>query len=362
MILEVNGTPYDFFTSISANIRLDALSREFSFVATRTNGTDLPFRGGESCRVLDGDDALASGHIERLDVSYDQASHGIALSGRDNTGDIVDSSIVDMSDLSAPITLRRCVQRVIANIGADIDVIDDAGGVNFQRAADLIAPEPGQNAFDFLETLARRRQVLLTSNGDGDVVLTRAATAQSQGRLQNVPGASDNNIIASTTSYDGTGRYHNYQFVSALNPIALNLGGGATDVGEVVAQRASVTDASVREGRQLGLQSEASQSNAVNQERAQWEANLRRARGRLYSATVQGFREVPGGELWGVNKLIPVVDTFAGIDGTMLISGVAFAYSQANGSTTTLTLVPPEAYTLALDEPIADEVGDGFLS
>jgi prophage tail gpP-like protein len=362
MILEVNGVPYDFFTDAQVSIRLDALSRQFSFGATAVAGTLLPFRGGEACRVLDGDDVMLTGYIERLDVDYGTTRHTIAVSGRDKCGDVVDSALTATGDFQPPITLKRVIQKGLADIGARITVIDNAGTESFKKASDLVAPEPGQNAFEFIEALARKRQVLLTSNGDGDLVLTRAATTRSTGALQNKVGAEDNNIIASSSSYDGTGRFKTYTILAQPGPLptfsAGDIGTGGTN------QSASFTDdgKDVRDGRQWASQPETAMVRTDALARAKWEANLRKARGRLYSATVQGFRTYPGGPLWEVNTVVPVVDDFAGIGGEMLISGVSFALDEQQGSTTTLTLVPTNAYTLQLNEPETDKVGDGFIN
>jgi prophage tail gpP-like protein len=360
MILEVDGTPYDFFTNAQVSVRLDAIARQFSFGATASSGLVLPFRGGEACRVLDGEDALLNGHIERLDIDYGATRHAIAVSGRDKCGDVVDSALTATGDFKPPITLKRVVQKALADIGASITVIDNAGTESFKKSSDLVAPEPGQNAFEFIEALARKRQVLLTSNGDGALVLTRAATTRSTGALQNKAGADDNNILASSSSYDGTGRFRTYTMAAQGSPLALQDAGGmgsqATD------QAAAITDSDIRTGRQFVLQPETAMVRTDALARAKWEANLRKARGRLYSATVQGFRTYPGGPLWEVNTVVPVVDDFAGIYGDMLISGVSYAQDEQQGSTTTLTLVPTNAYTLELNEPKTEEVGIGFLN
>jgi len=359
MILEVNGTAYGDFTTISVSSRLDALCKQFSFDAVRVGNTPLPFKGGEACRILDDADVILTGNIERLDVNYAVNNHSITLSGRDKTGDVVDSSLRAVGDFQPPITLKRCIALILSDIGSSLAVSDGAGTESFKTASDLIAPEPGQNAFEFIEKLARKRQVLLTSDGDGNIVITRAATVKSTGKLQNIIGATDNNIISGSVSYDGTGRYRDYTFASSLNPTAL-IKAGITDLASIVSQSGSVTDSDIRRGRQLVLQGESSLSSGKSRERILWEADLRKARGRLYSVTVQGFRTQEG-DLWAANTLVPVVDDFTGITGEMLINEVTFNYSNDQGSTTALTLMPPNAYTLQLAEPQAQEVGSGLV-
>lgn len=356
MILEVNGTAYDYFTDIGVNIRMDALCREFSFGTSLTAGKVLPFKGGEACRVLDESDVIATGFIERVDVNYSSTQHTLSIAGRDKTGDFVDSTLGMKSDFLPPITLKRAIELAVANIGADIKVIDLAQPESFKTTTDIIAPEPGEGAFSFVEKLAKKRKVLLTSNGDGDIVITRAGTERSAGKIQNIIGADDNNVLSSSVSYDTTARFYKYVFASALNIAALTKAGIIVPK-EIADQKGFSIDKSIRRSRQLTLQPDSALAAKDNSARAEWEANVRKSRGQLYSCVVQGFRETEGGALWTVNKIIPIVDEFAGIEGDMRISAVAFSLEESGGSRTTLTCMPPEAFTLELDKPKTDKVG-----
>ena len=360
MKLEVAGVEYDNFTSASAEIRLDALSNTFSFGAVSTQDTPLPFKGGEACKVLVDGEPVVTGSIEVVDVDYDGGGHSINIQGRDKTGDILDSTISTLSDIRAPITLKSLIQKSIAHIGADISVIDNANPEPFNAAEDVSAPEPGENVWDFIEAHARKRQVLLTSNGDGNVVITGPSGIKSAGALQNVLGAEDNNIIAGSVSYDTTGRFNVYKFASALNPLAI-VNAGATGTPEIVSQSGSTTDPDIRIGRQMVLVAEGPFSSGQDKLRAKWEANIRKARGRVYSVTVRGYRTSGDtGDLWEINTLVPVRDDFAGIDAEMIVNTVTFSFDRQNGRQTVLSLLESNAYSLTLEEPKTEKVGVGF--
>jgi prophage tail gpP-like protein len=272
---------------------------------------------------------------------------------------LVDSTLRSVSDFVPPITLKRVAQLAIKDIGADMQVIDLANPQAFSIASDMLTPEPGEGAFSFLEKLAKKRKVLLTSDADGNLVITRAGTERSAGRIQHILGASDNNVLSASTSYDMTARFNRYTFTSALNLDALTKA-GITTPEHIVNQRGYAIDESVRRSRQLALQPETSLAARDNTARAEWEANVRQSRGKLYSCVVQGHREIPGGALWAVNKLIPIVDDFAGINGDMRISAVAFSLDESRGRTTTLTMMPPNAFTLSLSQPKTEIVGNAF--
>lgn len=84
---------------------------------------------------------------------------------------------------------------------------------------------------------------------------------------------------------------------------------------------------------------------------ARWERATRAGRSVAASFTVQGWREQGDkGALWEPNKLVPVDDDVTRLKGDMLISEVNFDISD-QGTTTTLTVYPPEAFELIAEAP-----------
>ena len=361
MQLEVSGTPYENFTSASAELRLDALSSTFSFTTASTKNSPLPFTGGEPCRVLVDGQAVVTGFIEIVSGSHDANTHTINIQGRSKTGDLLDSSITKLSDLGQTITLKSIIEKVMENIGlTGISVIDEANPDPFNAAEDLTAIESGDNAFEVLEALARKRHVLLTTNTDGNVVISQSPGGDSGGLLQNIIDADDNNILAASYSYDRTGRFNIYKMDSQLSLSPLN-NAGTTSNSSIVSQTGLIPDIEIRKGRQLVLVSEGGFSNTQNDDRAIWEANIRRARGKVYSCTVPGYRPDPDSAfLWNVNELVHVEDNFAKISARMLINAVAFGFDLQNGKTTTLSMIEKNAYQLTLEEPVSQDLGTAF--
>ncbi len=364
MKLEVNGVQYDNFTAASCEIRLDALSNAFSFEAVAADGEPLPFKGGDSCRIIVNDIRVLTGSIEVIEVNYDANQHVIIVQGRDKTGDLLDSNIDTISDLRAPITLKEIIEKVIEKvIGLDIKVIEDVTTEPFNAAEDVAAPEPGENAFDFIEKYSRKRQVLLTSNGDGNIVITSGSTETSIGNIQHIIGANDNNVLSSSFTFDTTGRYNVYKFVSQLNPFSLNFAGD-TSIKSVVDQSGQTFDPDVRIGRQLILIASTSSSDDQNELRAKWEANIRKARGLVYAVTVSGYRIDPtddNSDLWQINKLYQIVDDYLGKSEPMLCNSVTFTLDVQGGELTSLSFVDQKAYSLELSKPQTSKTAELVL-
>lgn len=360
MELEVNGIPYGNFTAASCEIRLDALSNTFSFEAVAAEGAELPFKGGEACRVIVDGEPVLTGFIEVVDVSYSASDHTITIQGRDKTGDLLDSNLSGFTMRGESLTLKQIIEKAIDDITPEntpaankLKVIEEVTPKPFDPAEDVISAEPGDNAFEFIEKYSRKRQVLLTSNSDGNVVITSGSGVSAAGSIQHIIGAEDNNVLAGSFSFDTTGRFNVYKFASQLNPSALNLA-GETGLDSVVDQGGGVSDPDVRIGRQLILVSEAPSSGGQNGSRAKWEADIRKARGLVYSVTVPGYRvdpKDPNTALWKINRLHQIVDDYLGKSEPMLVNSVTFTFDGDGGQMTSIAFVDENAYTLDLAKP-----------
>jgi prophage tail gpP-like protein len=353
--IEVNGEAFENFTSASAQISLDSLSGSFSFDAVSTDGQILPFENGDACRILIDGEPVIVGFIEKLSYSYASQDHTISIQGRDKTADLIDSTMTGLK-LSPPISLKQAIEAVLKNIGVtDIEVIEGVETENFNQAEEKLSASVGQNAFDFCETLARKRQVLLTKDSNGNIFITNGSGFESNAAVQNLIDSNNNNILSASVSYDLTGRFNKYIVKSQLNPVAANFAGDVP-VKQMTTQQGEAIDENVRTGRQLVVKAENASSNGQSVKRATWSANVRKARGRVYSCEVEGFRNSDGVLYW-FNQLIQVVDEFAEINAKMLVNSVEFSFSVSDGATTTLSFVDSNAYTLELTEPQVEKIG-----
>lgn len=357
MKLEINGIQYSNFVSASCTIQLDALSNTFSFEAALPEGEPLPFKGGDPVKVLVDDELVLTGNIEIIEVDYDADDHTITVSGRDKTGDLLDSTLnADPDLIGENLTLKGVIEAVIKNIGSDIKVIDNVNPRPYDLTEDIASPESGDNAFAFIEKFSRKRQVLLTSDADGNVVIEKNTGQTAEGGIQHIIGADDNNVMSSTFRFDTTGRFNVYKFDSQLNPVALD-NAGDTDLASLVNQSGRVSDDDIRVGRQLVLVAESPFSSTFDEARAKWELDIRRARGLIYSAVVPGFRVgVDTGNLWTTNRLYQIVDDYLGKSEPMLANSTTFTLDLTNGRQTTIGFVDEKAYTLSLKKPNTSEV------
>lgn len=370
--LEVNGIKYDGFTDISVTRNIETISGSFNFSATSNDITSFPIAAGDACRVWIGNTSVINGYVEVIRVAYNATSHSISITGRDRTCDIIDSTIVGVKEFQG-MTLTAVIQKVLANHGlSDIQVINEAGNVETGQPSvtadssdpftdsDPAASPINQTLFEFIESYARKRQVLLTTDGDGNIVLARSATGAASINLENIINGQFNNIKSASVNYDFTKRFYKYTLQSQQNPGATGISFGADVSYENVAvQTGFALDSDIRTSRITEVISETSDSTVNLTRLAIWTKNLTRARSTEYECVVQGYHyDEAKTQIWKPNILVKVVDDFANINATLLIKSVEYGLSVDAGSTTTITLVDADSYTLQLKVDAATQKAD----
>ena len=346
----VGGLAFENFLSISVNSAMNELARSFELTAVSRGFDDVPFRKGQTVEVKIGSDRIFNGFLEKISLRMGQEGRTLTFSGRDRLADIIDSDLTKVSDIGE--TVEHACKAVIRALGlSPMKVIDLANTAARPFSKEIVAPEDVDTAFQFLSDVARRRQALLTSDGDANLVITQGIGQAIDGRLVNRIDQIGNNLVGDAEySTDDSRRFGLYTTSSQGNPSSLSsiLGpdAGIQSPGEMAGTSAKFRDRDIRLSRKRSISSEASYSQEDAKERARWEANLSRAEGILYRASVVGFHDAAG-DLWRVNTAPIVEDQFAGLDTRMLLKGLTYR-SDENGETTTLRLTERGAFEAKL--------------
>ncbi len=372
MILEVNGIKYEGWTDVKITRNIEMISGSFHFSATSSNIVLFPIKAAQPCKVYIDKTMVINGYVDSVEVSYDAGSHNISISGRDRTCDLIDGTIVGIKEFQG-MELVPIIEKILLNHNlSDIKVINKAGDITAEFPDLPQASSPiSQTIFNFIETYARKRQVLLTTDGLGNIVLARAATGSALTGLQNIVNGTHNNILSGKVTYDLTKRFYKYILQSAQNPavadIAYDDGSqendtSDTDTGEsqsnesaiqsnesVAVQTGEAIDDSIRKSRIIETIPKTTASTVDLGDLAEWTKNLAIARSIEYEVTVQDFfHDESKTKVWEPNILVQVNDDFVAINAIMLIKSVEYSLSLGGGSVTTLCLVDKDSYTLQL--------------
>lgn len=364
--LEINGIRYTNFISINVERSIENLTGTFNFIATFTDEIAFPIKRRSACRVLVNEIAILKGFIEVIEVEYSSDQHTVSCQGRDDTCDLFDSQVDGNIEFKPPVSLETVIRETAKRINiSSVNIINEAGSIQPFEQGDLVSSRIGQTAFSFIETYARKRQVFITGDGQGNIVLARGSSQQILlGGLYNQLNdpTQRNNIKSSSVKFDDTNRFNLYRCKSQGNPVVLNFTGETTP--ETIVDRSQVvTDPDIRTTRVLTFNAENSSDGVDVKNRAVWEANIRRVRSLSYRVIVQGD-SYDGINPWRINRLVQVIDDFAGINAVLLIKSISFSLSNSSGTTTSLELVTPDGYTpeatLPKNDAKANNLGSEF--
>lgn len=359
--VEVNGEEFKDFKSISLTRRLDVVADVFSFEGT---GSSFPFEETAPIQIWVDGDLQFTGNVELITGNGShETGKMVTAEGRSRTGDLLDSTLSgSLGTFKGSVSLASLARRVLDNIGSDIQVVDLVEPDRFDPKEDIEDPEPGEGAWEFLEAYARKRQILLSCDHNGDLLfpLRDAASVDAAVVNEHEDRNKMNNVLSYEFVYDSTGRYGVYKVISQQNAGIGNL--GAEDAAEIVNQSSEAFDAYMRQAgraRQLVLVSEAMSVSGSALTRAQWEEAIRRSRGRSVSFKLDGFRN-QSGELWETNTLPLVICDDSKFNGRRLLNSVTFEETEAGAQEVELEFLKKDAYKLQLTEPQKEEATGGL--
>jgi prophage tail gpP-like protein len=333
ILLEVDGVSYEGFTDVAIKSSMENFCSSFSFSATikETNqGIQLNlFKLQQEAKIYIDDNLIITGYIEQINKSYSASSHQILISGRDIGGDIIDSSVVQKSYNQK--FFDKFVNLVLIDNGFNIKVINQVGILTIDSS---IKTEPNESVFSFLDRYAKKVQVLLNIDEKGNLNIIREDDNIVRNMLIN-NYSSDTNILSANLDLTTQDRFNLIEVYSQ--------GDNKAHTKASISQKGKAFDSAIRKTRRKIISiDETSESKSLTA-LAEWDVNLRRAKGSRYTCKTLGFYS-SNKTLWKPNTLVDIIDLMAEVQGTFLIQGVEFSQSFEEGSFTNLTIVERGAF------------------
>lgn len=334
--LEVAGIKYEGFTDIAVNSAMENFCSSFSFSTTvketKSGRVINDIKLGQQAKVYIDDNLLITGFIEDLDKEVSPNSHSKTASGRDIGGDIIDSDIKQKSYNQRNFELL--CNLVLKDNGFTIKVINKVGLLKLE-AKETIKTEQGQSIFSFLDKYAKKLQVLLKMDNKGNLTIIREDNNIVKNMLIN-NHTSDTNILTSRLKLSTVDRFNVVEVYSQ--------GNNKTHTKTGISQKGSAIDSQIRKTRRKILTMDTASESKSLKALAEWNINVRRAKGSRYTCKTLGFYS-SNNTLWQPNTLVDIVDYDMEVQGTFLIQGVEFSQS-LQGSFTTLDIVEQGSFTL----------------
>ena len=329
--LLIGGRRHTGWTEATVTRSLETISGAFAVTLTeRQPGETTPraIRPGDACQAALDNDLVMTGWVDAVTIDYDANGHTIAVRGRDATGDLVDCSAATEPGEWKDARLEEIAAALCQPFGIRVSREIDTGEP-FAR----FRIEEGESVFEALDRACRFRAVLPLSDGQGGLILGGPSRGRTSVRLER--GV---NILSASGTATWTARFSDYTLRGQQAG-----GAGAFTAEQVAHVRTAARDSGVSRHRPLTIIGEQSQNESEAEARIQWEANVRAARSRSVRVVVQGWREVPGGDLWAPGQLVYLADDWLGIRRELLVAATSQSLS-AGGTVTALRLVPPDAF------------------
>ena len=340
-VINISNTNYKTFKSFNVSRSIDDVAGSFRITISRPSGNVSPFKVGNTIDIVLDDVQVMRGKIYESHVEGDSTNDDIIFSGRDITGDIIDSSVPDDSKVYVKgANLVTITEKILKSLGLEsaIRVVDRSGAVikSFDES-EIVSCNVGDTVIEFLIKYCRKRQLFLNTDVRGDLIFFKAEGKKTGNRIINEKSNNDNNVISYSVKFNTSNRFNRY-ICKSQDSEAWVGGEDATVDSFGEAFDFEIEDSRIHEFKM----EEDSPSSAECQARAAEEANVRRARGFEYKVTVQGFRDKVA---WAINQFVNVSDDKAGVYGEFLIKGVEFKLDSQRGRITKLTIVNRDAYT-----------------
>lgn len=328
IVLQVNGANYGGWTGVSVSRSIETVAGAFDLTCTENVGGDAaqwPLRPNQKCKILVNGQTVIDGYIDKVSIDVSDSAHGIAVSGRDKTGDLVDCAAVHSPAQWRNIKLLDLVKILVAPFGLEVilETVADTPLAVFKL-------EPAETAFAAIERACKLRGVLPVQ-ARGALVLTHVGTERTA-----TPLVYGGNIKSATADFDFSDRFSTYT-------VSGQRAGNDTDNGKAVAHvKEQVADTGITRYRPFVKQADGQATAAVARRQAEWEKQVREARSTTLSCTVAGWTQ-QNGQVWDINLLAAVEAAILGVTGDLLISAVEYSYDDS-GEITKMELKRPDAY------------------
>ena len=342
VILYVGNKRYGGWKDVTIRRGIEQISGTFELSVTdRWSGQDQAWQvhQGDECSVKVGDTVLIKGYVDEVLPFFANEDHGVTIVGRDKTGDLVDCSAISKTGEWKGRTLLQVAEDIAKPFG--ISVTDTVGlSETFKQSA----LQEGETAFEALERAARMRGVLLVSDEDGNLVITRAGTSRVNTAL--VQGQ---NILSARGSFSFRDRFSTY--ICKGQNVGLDL-----STPEQNSQpKGEAPDSQVKRYRPLIIVAEDIADSKGLKDRAMWEAAVRMGRSARPVITVQGWEHDAG--LWLPNTLVRVDCPYLYLAEELLIVAVTYQVND-RGTTAELELCRPAAFDL---RAVPETDAEGFV-
>jgi prophage tail gpP-like protein len=335
--LSVNGLDFQGWKSVRIEAGVERQCRSFELSVTDQWPGSVEkvrrIKPGDLCEVRIGGDLVCTGYVDATPIDYDANSVSIIIRGRSKTADLVDCSADNETGQFKGLKAEVIAQKLAGQYGLNVINETDTGAVISDHQI-----QQGETAFESLDRLGKQRQILITDNAAGDVVLASPGSGGHafSGLELGV------NILTGSAGFDYTDVYSHYSVKGQASKHGIDNDWTDASSAQMSQAQGSASDGSLQRRRVLVVR-QAGQADANTcQQRATYEQQVRLAKAGEIRYRVAGWRQGDG-SLWRPNITVNIKDVVMGVNSALLISEVILTLDES-GMIAELVCIPAAAF------------------
>lgn len=329
ILVMVNGVAYEGWLQSEVSRAIEALAGTFSIPVSLVPGNPPAIKRQDRVQIKIGDRVVLTGYVLAAEPFYRKGDCGMRITGRSRAGDLVRCSAIYKGGQWRNAGIDRIIKDIIDPFGLELKVATDLG----EPVHDFKLGH-GESALEAVARAARLRGVLVMSDDNGQVLLTRAGAALFKGAI--VRGQ---NVISMEGIGSDEERHSEYIAYGQSTDMTM-------DVDLARGLKASAKDDEITRYLPLVINADGNTTQAELATLVKHTMRVRRGHSMGFHYQVEGWTFK--GEPWPLNQRVAIYDDVAGLDGAeWLICAVKQTCDLKEGDVTELTVRPVEAYDTA---------------
>lgn len=325
--LTVNGVDFVGWQSCDLSFSMEDIARRATVPVDLIPGHPPAINRQDRVGIRIHNTVLMTGIVMAAEPFYRYNDCGIKVVARDITGDLIKASAMHKGGQWKNAKLDVIVADLLKPFGIKLRVLDDVGAVIKEFKL-----EHGETVLDAVARLAKKRQMILTSNPAGEAVLCRTGKTRVAGAI--VRGQNVIEMDAIGTDEDRMGEY-----------IMFGQSDVADDFEHAKSKKARVADKEITRYLPLLMNAEGKPDQADLQKQIEHQMRVRRGHAYGLKYKIEGWTTL--GQAWDINQRVPIYDDMVGLNGEeWLISEIQYTVDVKDGDVRNVTVRPIEAYDI----------------
>jgi prophage tail gpP-like protein len=276
---------------------------------------------------------VCTGFVDAVPVNYDSHSITIDIRGRSKTADLVDCSADNPTGQFKQLKAEAIAKKLAAQYGINVVTETDTGNALTDHQI-----QQGETVFESLDRLAKHRQILMTDNGNGDLVIAKPGSGGKATSSLEL-GV---NILSASAGFDYSEVYTNYSVKGQSSRQGNDSDWDANSAAQMASSKGTATDSSLKRRRVLVVRQSGQADGKTCQERANYEQRVRAAKAGEIRYKLVGWRQKDG-SLWHPNLTVAIKDSIMQVNTQLLISEVIWTLDDG-GMFAELVCISPDAF------------------